>query len=85
LTNKVTYDATKTALLTAMSPRFGPVTGGTVLTFTGTNFVADTSKYIIIIDGRDCPVSAATTTTVTCTTDHRPGLIRPSLEIYIDG
>ena len=68
-----------------MTPRHGTVTGGTVVTFTGTNFVTDTTKYSIVIDGRTCAVSAATTTTVTCTTDKRPGLIKSSLEIYIDG
>jgi len=85
LTNKVTYDGAKTALLTAMSPRFGSVTGGDTLTFTGTNFIADTTKYNIQIDGIHCPVSAATTTSVTCTTGKRPGLVASSLEIYIDG
>jgi len=66
-----------------MSPRFGTVTGGTSVTFTGNNFSTDTSKYQIVIDGRNCSITAATSTSVTCTTDHRPGLIKPSLEIYI--
>lgn len=85
LTQTVTYEGTKTALLNGMNPRYGTVTGGTSVTFTGTNFVSDTSKYTIIIDGRTCAVTAATTTSVTCTTDKRPGLIKSSLEIYIDG
>lgn len=68
-----------------MNPRFGTVTGGTSVTFTGTTFVSDITKYTIKIDGRTCSVTTATTTSVTCTTDHRPGLISPSLEIYIDG
>jgi len=74
-----------TPLLTAVEPRYGPVTGGTSVTFGGTNFVTDLTKYSIIIDKRNCTITAATTTSVTCTTDHRPGLISPSLEIYIDG
>jgi len=81
----VTYSGALTPLLTAMNPRFGTVTGGTSVTFTGTSFSTDTSKYTIIIDKRTCTVTAATATSVTCTTDHRPGLIKPSLEIYIDG
>ena len=85
LTETVTYSGSLTPLLTAVNPRYGTVTGGTSVTFTGTNFVTDTTKYTIIIDGRTCPVTAATTTSVTCTTDHRPGLISPSLYIYIDG
>jgi hypothetical protein len=35
----VTYEGGRTASLTSMNPRFGPVTGGTQVTFTGVNFV----------------------------------------------
>ena len=73
-----------TPLLTAVEPRYGPVTGGTSVTFTGTNFVDDTTKYSIVIDGRNCTVTGASRGSVTCTTDHRPGLISPSLTIHID-
>jgi hypothetical protein len=85
LTETVTYSGTLTPLLTAVNPRYGTVTGGTSVTFTGTNLVTDTALYSIVIDGRSCTVTAATTTSVTCTTDHRPGLISPSLEIFVDG
>jgi len=68
-----------------MNPRYGTVTGGTSVTFTGTSFTTDMTKYSIVIDGRTCAVTAATTTSVTCTTDKRPGLIKSSLEIFIDG
>jgi hypothetical protein len=79
ITETVTYSGSLTPLLTAVNPRYGTVTGGTSVTFTGTNFVTDTTLYSIMIDGRTCTVTAATTTSVTCTTDHRPGLISPSL------
>jgi len=85
LADQVTYQGSLTPLLTTVEPRYGPVTVGTSITFSGTNFATDTTKYTIIIDGRTCAVTAATTTSVTCTADHRPGLISPSLEIYIDG
>lgn len=85
LTETVTYSGTLTPLLTAVNPRYGTVTGGTSVTFTGTNFVDNTRSYTILIDKRTCTVTAATTTSVTCTTDHRPGLVSPSLEIYVDG
>jgi hypothetical protein len=83
--NTVLYKGSVTATLDSISPRFGTVVGGTVVTFTGTSFSADTSKYTITIDGIDCPASAATSTSVTCTTAKRPGLVTSSLEIYIDG
>lgn len=74
-----------TTTLSAVSPRFGTVVGGTAVTFTGTNFPTDTSLYTIVIDGIECPVDSATTTSVSCTTGSRPGLVETSLEIYIDG
>ena len=81
----VTYDGDLTATITAMNPRYGNVEGGETLTFTGTNFIADPTKYTIIIDGIECPVSSATETSLTCTTGDRPGLVESSLEIYVEG
>jgi len=83
--NSVEYSGSITPALSAVSPRYGTVTGGTEVTFTGSDFSDDISKYSIIIDGIECPVSAATTTSVTCTTGKRPGLRESTLEIYIDG
>ena len=74
-----------TTNLVSISPRFGRVEGGTPLTLTGTNFPTDTTKYTIIIDGIICPVDSATTTTVSCSTGSRPGLVESSLEIFIEG
>jgi hypothetical protein len=75
----------KTPTINSMSPRFGTVTGGTDVTFTGINFVTDISKYTVVIDGITCPVSAATTTSVTCKTGKRPGLPANTLVITVDG
>jgi len=83
--NTVEYQGSLTSNLEAISPRYGTVEGGDVVTFTGDNFVTDTSLYTITIDGIDCPVSAATSTSVTCTTGSRPGLVESSLELYIEG
>lgn len=85
LTETVTYSADKTPLLEGMDPRFGTVTGGTTVTFTGQSFSDDKSKYHIKIDGFDCAVQSATTSSVTCITSKRPGLHPSSLQIYIDG
>jgi len=85
ITNTIEYQGALTTTLTAISPRFGTVVGGTSVTFTGLNFPTDTSLYNIIIDGIVCPVDAATSTSVTCTTGSRPGLVETSLEINIAG
>ena len=55
------------------------------MTFTGSNFPTDTTKYTITIDGIICPVDSANSTSVSCTTGSRPGLIESSLEIFIEG
>ena len=69
-----------TPSLDSISPRFGSVTGNTPVTFTGSNFPTDASLYTILIDNRVCTVTAATSTSVTCTTANRPGLFpNPSL------
>jgi hypothetical protein len=71
--------------LESISPRYGSVEGGTEVTFTGEDFVTDTSLYTITLDGIDCPVSAATKTSVTCTTGDRPGLHDTKTEMFIEG
>jgi hypothetical protein len=83
--NTVEYSNTFTTTLTGVSPRYGTVTGGTSVTFSGTNFLTDTGLYTITLDGIDCPVDSATSTSVTCTTGDRPGLIATKTEIFIDG
>lgn len=83
--NTVSYTNTLTTSLAAISPRYGPVTGGTSVTFSGTNFPTSTGLYTITLDGIDCPVSAATSTSVTCTTGSRPGLVATKTEILISG
>jgi len=79
----VQYQGALTPLLTDISPRYGTVVGGDDVKFTGTNFVTDISKYEIIIDGIVCPVSAATTTQITCKTGKRPFLPATSLTMMI--
>lgn len=79
------YSGPLTASLDSISPRFGPVTGGTSVTFTGQQFSSNTADYDIKIDGFSCAVTAATTTSVTCTTAKRPGLHDTSLVINIKG
>jgi hypothetical protein len=84
--NAVTYSSTKTPVLDAITPRFGTVKGNEIVTFTGKNFVADTTLYTIFIDGEICQVQSATLTSVSCKTSSRPGLYpEPSLEIRISG
>lgn len=72
-----------TPILTKVAPRYGSVTGGESITFTGTGFSSTTSDYTVIIDGIACSVTAATTTSVTCTIGERKGLPEEKLQIFI--
>lgn len=68
----VTFDGSMTPTLQSISPRFGTVTGGTTVTFTGTNFDTVTPGTSVLIDNRVCAVSTVTSTTITCVTDKKP-------------
>lgn len=81
----ITYKGDITGKLVSANPRFGTVKGGTSVTFTGVQFSSQPSDYTILIDGVECVATAATTTSVTCTTGKRPGLPKSSLTIFISG
>ena len=83
IANQVTYQGSATPLLTKIEPRFGKVLGGTSVTFTGTNFSPVKEDNTVIIDGIPCEVTASTTTSITCTTGPRPGLVKTTLEIFV--
>jgi hypothetical protein len=85
LSNSVVYKSTLSTKLDSISPRYGTVVGGTSVTFTGTQFSANKADYVILIDNIACTVSAASTTSVTCTTGSRPGLHSSTLSIIING
>lgn len=55
------------------------------MTFVGTDFSTNIADYTIIIDGVACAATAANTTSVTCTTGKRPGIVKASLSIHIAG
>jgi hypothetical protein len=85
LSGSIMYTSTSTPFLTSISPRFGNVKGGDSVTFTGTTFSSKTTDYTITLDGINCVVTAATSTSVTCTTGKRPGIIPTSTVLYING
>ncbi len=72
VTNTDTQNGSAAALYTyqpaptvsAVSPLYGPIGGGSVLTITGTGFVASAT---VSVGGTACPVSAVTSTSITCT------------------
>jgi hypothetical protein len=83
--NTVQYRGSLTPNLESISPRYGTVEGGTEITFTGENFDSDITAYTITLDGINCPVSAASSKSVTCTSGGRPGFHDTKTEIYIEG
>lgn len=83
----VTYQIDLTPYIESISPRFGTVEGGTLVTFTGNNFSTSTSDYTILIDDIECDIESATATQITCTTGARLGAFEldPQLSIYVSG
>jgi hypothetical protein len=82
---KPKYKGDITPVLESMSPRYGAVTGGSSVTFKGKNFSASLTDNNIVIDGIKCVVTAATTTSVTCTLGKRPGLPEKTLVMSVKG
>jgi len=72
-----------TPKLTAITPRFGTVTGGTPITFSGSGFSSVITDNSIIIDGIVCPITTASDTELKCTTGSRPGLRNSTLIIKV--
>ncbi len=71
-------------MLKSITPRFGSVVGGEIVTFDGDNFSANAGEYTVLIDGRICDVTFASTTQFKCKTSKRPGLYpTPTLQIRI--
>jgi len=81
----VSYKASLTAALTSFYPRYGKVEGGDSITFSGIGFSENTEDYTILIDKIPCVASAANASSVTCTTGKRPGIVSPSMSIFIKG
>jgi hypothetical protein len=79
----VTYKGALTPKLVSITPRFGPVTGSTDVTFSGSGFSTVLADNSITIDGVDCPVKTATEEAVVCTTGKRFGLRNSTLVIKV--
>ena len=52
--------------ITSISPNYGPIAGGTVITMQGTDLDLVTRVYI----DSDCTINTKTSTTLTCTTQY---------------
>jgi len=77
-------------VLDEISPRYGAVSGGTQITFTGKNFDSDSSTQSdiqIILDDVECPIDSFSATEIKCTTAARIGEWKedPKVEILQKG
>lgn len=81
----MTYSSASTPTVTGVSPIQVSVLGGDLVTFTGTGFSNTAGDISIIIDGVECAITAASTTSVSCTAGSRPGIVAPSIIFRVDG
>ena len=80
--NTVTYADTATPTVSALSQRYGKVTGGESLTITGTGFVNGSTT--VTIDTIACVIQSVSATSIQCTLGSRPGdQPNPSLVVFV--
>merc|ERR1712060_695846 len=64
----ITYEVSATPVIDDISPRWGSVTGGTQITFTGRNLGSGNAKdYSINIDDIECTIDEISSTEIKCT------------------
>lgn len=81
----ISYSATMTPKLTAISPRFGSVLGGTTVTLSGENLQGSGSTTVAF-DDRTCTVQSVSATEIVCITDDKPYVPdTPKTHIEIEG
>lgn len=71
---KVTYQASTTPKVTALSPTSASPAGNNPLTITGTGFGTDSSVVQVLIDNIPCIVTSVIDTQIVCTVGARPNL-----------
>jgi len=57
LAAEITYDGALTPKITKITPRYGSVVGGDVITFDGENFNTNMASISIVLDGKICDIS----------------------------
>ena len=73
------YSAAATPSVTAIAPSVGSALGGDSVTLTGTGFGNDgTTSVSVVLNGVPCAVTAASASSVTCTTGARGAAILPA-------
>lgn len=81
--NTITYANAVTPTITKISPRYGRVNGGDVVTFTGSGFID--GKTTVKLDGIVCVPKTITTNSVSCTTGKKPKEEGdPSVEVTVE-
>jgi len=82
----LTYDAALTPVVKSLTPNNGSALGGSVVTLTGTGFIAGAPQnHSIWLNGFECPVKTATATQLTCVVATR-GAINPlTTLVHVDG
>ena len=76
-----TYDVALTPSITSTSPARGGTGGGTLITITGSGFIATGNK--VTIDGSICDIATESITEITCYTNYHAGAIESFVIVEI--
>ena len=71
----VTYSDSASSKVSNISPRYGSYKGGETVTLTGSGFSTVMAETSVKIDGIDCVVTMASSTSIQCTTGARPTVV----------
>jgi len=82
----VTYSDSATSKVSNISPKYGSYKGGETITLTGSGFSTVMAETSVKIDGIDCVVTLATSTSIECITGARPTVVStPSTVVSFSG
>lgn len=65
------YSSNHTPVVSHVSPTYGSAAGGTTITISGSNLPASAADAVIMIDGVNCEVTSANSSSVECVTGAR--------------
>eukprot|EP00760_Papus_ankaliazontas_P016417 PhM_4_TR16797/c0_g1_i1/m.50591 len=81
---KFEYLPKMTPVLKSFTPTFGSAGGGTHVTITGQNFIADPRKNKVVIGGSTCTVDTASASEITCVTTSHNVSTGAEVIVYVD-
>ncbi|EAR99597.2 IPT/TIG domain protein (macronuclear) [Tetrahymena thermophila SB210] len=82
--SNVVYDKDKTFLISSVTPNYGDVSGGSIITINLDRSPSPSATIKVLIDGIECGTVSLSSSTITCTTGKKTNTAESSLVVTID-